>query len=117
MSQTGAWVLAFYLIARCVSAGLVEGPKWSFVCGGETFQEGTCLPERLNLRVDATASRDPELPIEEWTFSLTGVGTNDTPRLSRISSADFTLPFAADDEVVLWHGIGETDPNATAKDN
>lgn len=117
MSQTGACVLASCLIAGNAVAGLVEGPKWSFVCGGETFEEGARLPERLGLRVDATASCDPELPIEEWTFSLTGVGTNDTPRLSRLLAADFTLPFAADDEVVLWHGIGETDPNATAKDN
>ena len=49
-------------------------------------------------------------PVVEWSLSFENRSTQDTGRFTRISSADFTIPFAPNESVTLWKGIGEA-PN------
>ena len=49
-------------------------------------------------------------PVVEWTLSFENHSNQNSGRFTRISSADFTLPFAPNEAVTLWKGIGEA-PN------
>ena len=49
-------------------------------------------------------------PVVEWSLSFENRSKEDTGRFTRISSADFTIPFGEKDPVTLWKGIGEA-PN------
>ncbi|MBR4416108.1 MAG: hypothetical protein IKS67_05010 [Victivallales bacterium] len=49
-------------------------------------------------------------PVVEWMLSFENHTLQPTGRFTRISAADFTLPFGKNEAVTLWKGIGEA-PN------
>jgi hypothetical protein len=49
-------------------------------------------------------------PVVEWSLSFENRSAKDSGRFTRISSADFTIPFNKKETVTLWKGIGEA-PN------
>ena len=49
-------------------------------------------------------------PVVEWLLSFENRSAKDSGRFTRISSADFTIPFGKKEAVTLWKGIGEA-PN------
>jgi len=44
----------------------------------------------------------------DFTFRVSCPRENRTPKFKALNAADFTLPFAADAEIAVWNGVGET---------
>ncbi len=124
------FLATFWIALASTAFAAAPFPRFSFVYRGQEF---TGVPqgwrqERKSMRqdgrqTDIVTAKEPDgvtlvletvaydrHPVVEWTLSFENRSRKDTGRFTRISAADFLLPFDQGEAVTLWKGIGEA-PN------